>query len=146
MQMRGDPARGSVVFRRAATGCIGCHQVGREGIGLGPNLGEIGAKLGKEALYDAIVDPSAGISFGYEAWLLTLRDGEEVLGLIASETDGEVALRMAGGQVLRYRKSEILKREKQAQSIMPAGLQDTMASEDFADLLAYLLSLKPQVP
>lgn len=146
LQMAGDPGRGAIVFRRPATGCIACHQIGREGVEFGPNLGEIGAKLGKEALYDAIVEPSSGISFGFEAWLLTLRDGDEVLGLISSETDQEVAVKVPGGQVLRYRKTEILKRDKQAQSIMPAGMQDALSAQDFADLLAYLSSLKPRSP
>ena len=146
LQLEADPGRGAAVFKRAATGCIACHQVGQEGVEFGPNLGEIGGKLGKEALYDAIADPSAGISFGYEAWLLTLRDGDEVLGLISSETDQEVAMKVPGGQVLRYRKTEIVKRDKQAQSIMPAGMQDSMSAQDFADLLTYLASLKPRRP
>lgn len=146
LQLAGDPARGAMVFRRPATGCMACHQIGREGVEFGPNLGEIGAKLGKEALYDAIVEPSSGISFGFEAWLLTLRDGDEVLGLISSETDQEVALKVPGGQVLRYRKAEILKRDKQAQSIMPAGMQEALSAQDFADLLTYLSSLKPRSP
>jgi putative heme-binding domain-containing protein len=125
---------------------MACHQIGREGVEFGPNLGEIGAKLGKEALYDAIVEPSSGISFGFEAWLLTMRDGDEVLGLIASETDQEVAVKVPGGQVLRYRKAEIVKRDKQAQSIMPAGMQEALSAQDFADLLTYLSSLKPRSP
>lgn len=146
LQLAGDPARGAMIFRRPATGCISCHQIGREGVEFGPNLGEIGAKLGKEALYDAIVEPSSGISFGFEAWLLTLRDGDEVLGLISSETDQEVAVKVPGGQVLRYRKTEIVKRDKQTQSIMPAGMQDALSAQDFADLLTYLSSLKPRSP
>jgi putative heme-binding domain-containing protein len=102
--------------------------------------------LGKEALYDAIVDPSAGISFGFEAWLLTLRDGDEVLGLISSETEQEILMKMQGGQSLRFRKVDVIRREKQLQSIMPTGLHEGLSAQDFADLLAYLASLKPVAP
>src|SRR5262249_705154 len=61
---KGDAAKGAEVFRRETVGCIKCHQVNGEGIDFGPNLSEIGTKLAKEAIYEAILDPSAGISFG----------------------------------------------------------------------------------
>lgn len=146
LQMAGDVRRGAEIFRRPGLACLTCHQVGREGADFGPRLGEIGGKLGKEALYDAIMDPSAGISFGYEAWLVGLRDGEEVLGLISSETDTELVLKVAGGQVLRYPKSEVLRRDKQVPSVMPAGLHEGLSAQDFADLLTYLAALKPVAP
>ena len=146
LQMAGDVRRGADIFRRPGLACLTCHQVGKEGADFGPRLGEIGGKLGKEALYDAIIDPSAGISFGYEAWLVGLKDGEEVLGLISSETDMELVLKVAGGQVLRYPKSEVLRRDKQVQSVMPAGLQEGLSAQDFADLLSYLAALKPVAP
>ncbi len=146
LRIAGDVARGSQVFRRGSASCLTCHQVGREGVDFGPRLTEIGGKLGKEALYDAIVDPSAGISFGFEAWLLTLRDGDEVLGLISSETEQEILMKMRGGQSLRFRKADVIRREKQLQSIMPTGLHEGLSAQDFADLLAYLASLKPTAP
>jgi len=146
LRIAGDVARGSQVFRRGSASCLTCHQVGREGVDFGPRLTEIGGKLGKEALYDAIVDPSAGISFGFEAWLLTLRDGDEVLGLISSETEQEILMKMQGGQSLRFRKVDVIRREKQLQSIMPTGLHEGLSAQDFADLLAYLASLKPVAP
>lgn len=146
LQMAGDVRRGAEIFRRPGLACLTCHQVGKEGADFGPRLGEIGGKLGKEALYDAIIDPSAGISFGYEAWLVGLKDGEEVLGLISSETDMELVLKVAGGQVLRYPKSEVVRRDKQVQSVMPAGLHEGLSAQDFADLLTYLAALKPVAP
>lgn len=146
LRLGGDVARGSQVFRRGSASCLSCHQVGREGVDFGPRLTEIGAKLGKEALFDAIVDPSAGISFGFEGWLLTFRDGEELLGLIASETEKEIVMKVPGGQILRYRAAEVIRREKQVQSIMPSGLHEGLSTQDFADLLAYLASLRPAAP
>lgn len=142
VKLPGDIKRGAAVFRRADVGCINCHQVNGEGVDFGPKLSEIGAKLGKDALCEAILDPSAGIAFGYEAWSLTLKNGDEVFGLIASETEDELALKAQGGNVTRYKKSDIAKREKQALSVMPAGLQQNLTTQDFADLLEYLSSLR----
>jgi putative heme-binding domain-containing protein len=142
--LKGDTVRGAEVFRREIVGCNKCHQVNGEGTDFGPNLSEIGGKLGKDALYESILDPSAGISFGYEAWQLELKNGDEAFGLIVSETADELALKVAGGIINRYPKAEILKRQKQKLSIMPAGLQQTMSKQDLVDLVEYLTSLKPK--
>jgi len=138
----GDITNGAAVFRSDIVGCIKCHQVNGEGIDFGPNLSEIGTKLGKDALYQAILEPSAGISFGFEAWQIELKNGEEAYGLIANETPEEVSVKSVGGVLTRYKKSEILKTTRQKLSIMPAGLQQTMSTQELVDLVEYLASLK----
>jgi len=143
VKLKGNPVTGAEVFRRGAVGCIKCHQVKGEGTDFGPNLSEIGAKLGKDALYESILDPSAGISFGYEAWQLELKNGENAYGLLVSETEQELALKTIGGIVTHYKKSEIVKREKQKLSIMPSGLQQGMSRQELVDLVEYLTTLKP---
>lgn len=142
LKIPGDVRRGAAIFRRADVGCVNCHQVGAEGVDLGPKLTEIGGKLGKEALTEAILDPSAGISFGFEAWAIELKNGDEASGIIASETEEEIVLKIATGAASRHKKADIAQREKQKLSIMPAGLQQNMSTQDFADLLEYLASLK----
>jgi putative heme-binding domain-containing protein len=142
LKMNGDPTRGATVFRRDNVGCVKCHQVHGEGVDFGPNLSEIGTKLGKDALYESILDPSAGISFGYEAWQLELKNGDEAYGLISSETEDEVVIKAVGGVSTHYRKTDIAKRTKQKLSIMPAGLQQNMSAQELVDLVEYLTSLK----
>ena len=102
----------------------------------------MGTKLGKDALYESILEPSAGIAFGYEAWLLTLKTDDEVFGLIASETETEITLKAPGGVLSSYRKSDVVKRDKQALSVMPAGLQALLNTRELVDLVEYLSSLK----
>jgi putative heme-binding domain-containing protein len=143
---KGDPQKGAAVFRRETVGCFKCHQINGEGVDFGPNLSEIGTKLAKDALYVSIRDPSAGISFGYEAWLLDFKNGDDALGLIVSETKDALALKAVGGLVTRYNKSEIARRTKQKLSIMPAGLEQTMSTDDLVDLVEYLSSLKKRAP
>jgi len=142
VKMQGDPKKGEAVFRSETVGCAKCHQVNGVGIDFGPNLSEIGTKLAKEAIYEAILDPSAGISFGFEAWQIELKNDDEAYGLIVSETPDEVALKAVGGVVTRYKKSDIAKRTQQKLSIMPAGLEKTMSLTDLVDLVQYLSSLK----
>jgi putative heme-binding domain-containing protein len=130
------------VFRRPEVNCLGCHQVGAEGANFGPRLTEIGAKLGKEALAQAILEPDAGVSFGFETWRIELED-EELLGLISSETQGELTLKTQGDQVRRISTAEIGAREKRPPSLMPSGLHQSLSAQEFADLLEYLSSLRP---
>jgi len=109
---------------------------------LGPNLSEIGTKLGKDALIEAILEPSSGISFGYEAWNFTLKSGDEVYGLIASETADEITLKNIGGIITRLKKSDLALRQQSKLSIMPAGLQAAMTAQELVDLVEYLATLK----
>lgn len=141
LKRKGDVEKGKALFAGKAT-CATCHQVQGQGVNFGPDLTQVGTKLGKDALYEAILDPSAGISFGYESWLLVLKSGDEAFGLIASETETDLSIKAPGGVVTSYKKSEIEKRERQKLSVMPAGLQATMTVQEFVDLIEYLASLK----
>lgn len=138
----GNAAVGEKFFFAANPGCANCHVVRGRGMELGPNLTEIGTKLGKDALYQAILEPSAGISFGFEAWTFTLKDGEDAYGLIASETAEEVALKTVGGIITRLKKSEISARQQSKLSIMPAGLAEAIPLQDLIDLVEYMTTLK----
>ena len=142
VNMKGDPSNGQKVFSSPTVGCANCHQIKGVGIDFGPNLSEVGSKLGKDALYEAILEPSAGISFGFEAWQLQLKSGNEAYGLIVSETPDEVAVKAVGGIVSHYSKSEIVGREQMKLSLMPLGLQQAMTTQELVDLVEYLSSLK----
>src|SRR5919197_2924165 len=41
----------------ASSGCLGCHKIGENGNTLGPNLTEIGDKLGKDAIARTLENP-----------------------------------------------------------------------------------------
>jgi ubiquinol-cytochrome c reductase cytochrome b subunit/menaquinol-cytochrome c reductase cytochrome b/c subunit len=43
----------------ASSGCLGCHKVGDNGNTLGPNLTEIGDKLGRDAIARTLVNPTS---------------------------------------------------------------------------------------
>ena len=142
MARKGDITHGESMFFSQQVNCSGCHQVNGRGVEFGPRLSEIGAKLGKDALYVAVLDPNAGISFGYETWQIELKNGDEASGLLASETEEDVIIKAGGGISLRYKKSEISRREKLKTSSMPTGLEQAMSTQDLVDLIEFLSSLK----
>ncbi|MCC6235030.1 MAG: c-type cytochrome [Verrucomicrobiales bacterium] len=139
---RGDAARGQAVFRSEQAACIKCHRVGGEGVDYGPALTQIGTKLGKQALYESIIDPSAGIAFGFEGWSIETRAGDEVFGLLASETPTELAIKQQSGVVLRLPLTEVANRRQQQLSVMPAGLAQLLSVEDLVHLVEYLTTLQ----
>lgn len=42
----------------ASSGCLGCHKIGENGNTLGPDLSEIGDRLGKDAIARTLVNPT----------------------------------------------------------------------------------------
>jgi putative heme-binding domain-containing protein len=137
----GDAPAGRAVFERT---CAACHVAGRTGTDFGPALTEIGDKLPKSGLLVAILDPSAGIGFGYEGWTIKTRDGQQLVGLISSETDDEVLMKLVGGIQRRVPKSTIADRKRVDASLMPHGLERTMSEADLVNLVEYLSTLRRQ--
>ena len=142
LRMKGDVVNGSRLFTNASPGCVNCHVIHGRGTEFGPNLSEIGTKLGKDAILESILEPSAGISFGFEAFNFSLRNGDEVYGLLASETAEEVMVKSVGGIITRLKKDQIVSRQQSKVSIMPAGLPAALTPQELMDLVEYLASLK----
>jgi putative heme-binding domain-containing protein len=142
LKMKGEAANGEKVFFRAESACSTCHQIKGKGTEVGPALSEIGTKLGKEAIVESILEPSAGISVGYEASQVELKSGDEAYGLVISETDEEIALKDLKGIVAHYKRSDIARQDKLTTSIMPAGLQQTMSAQELVDLVEFLSALR----
>jgi putative heme-binding domain-containing protein len=134
----GDAPAGRAVFTRT---CAACHLAAGTGTDFGPALTEIGDKLPKSGLLLAILDPSAGIAFGYEGWSIRTNDGQQLVGMITSETDDEVAMKLIGGIQRRVPKSTIVERKRMDASLMPQGLERTMTETDLTNLVEYLSSL-----
>ncbi len=133
----GIPERGRNIFVQH---CQTCHQIGSEGNRFGPELTQIGSKMSRDGLFRSIIFPNDGVSNGYESTLLTLTDGSQVMGIIASETDDEITLNQPGGVFNKYAKSGIKTRERSAQSMMPEFAR-AMARQELIDLVAYLATL-----
>ena len=133
----GNPRRGRTVFK---THCSQCHSTKADSGVLGPGLGDIGAKLSRAALFEAILHPSAGISKGYEAVAVALSDGTKHVGRILDETPRAVRLRTADGLTLMVARDRIQSQTPFELSLMPE-LQQVMTREELVDLVAFLQSL-----
>jgi putative heme-binding domain-containing protein len=139
----GDAVRGKELFATTAN-CAKCHKVKGEGKEVGPDLSEIGTKLSKEAMYLSILDPSAGVSFNYETWLVRSFDGTVLTGILVSQTDEAVELKTAEAIVHKLAKDDVEQMKKSPQSIMPADIQKLLKAQDLVDIVEYLATLKKQ--
>jgi putative heme-binding domain-containing protein len=139
----GDPARGRSLFHdRDALGCVKCHRVGGDGGDVGPDLSTIGAQSDRAKLAESILYPSRSIREGYQQVAAATADGRVLAGLVRAESADTLTLRDADGKDHAISKAEIEERTTAAASLMPEGLQDDLSLQDFADLIAYLESLK----
>ncbi len=53
-------------------GCLACHKLGDQGNALGPALTDVGARRDADYIREAILDPAADISAGYEPFAGTM--------------------------------------------------------------------------
>ncbi len=134
LQLAGDAARGKVVFAQA---CISCHKLDGIGLELGPDLRSV-AQHDAEKLFNSILDPSAIIEPGFMAYHCTLHNGEQLYGVIATETSASLTFKMAGNLTKSVLRSEIASLKSTGASLMPDGLEAVLTPQSLADLIAYL--------
>jgi putative membrane-bound dehydrogenase-like protein len=137
--LKANTVKGQAVYMN---NCASCHMVNNKGLDFGPALSGIGSKLPKEALLDAILHPSAAISFGYEGWEIKMKDGSTIAGIIVSKTDKEVEMRFPGGGKIKINRSNIVDMKEMKESMMTADLHQSLSNQQMADLIGYLTGLK----
>ena len=127
---------GAQVFKQT---CAVCHLIGGQGMTIGPQLDGAGNR-GAERLIEDILDPSRNVDPAFRVTLFTLKNGEVESGLIRREEGETVVVADGTGKEHSIPKSQITERRQSALSLMPENLADTIKSEDFNHLIAYLLS------
>ncbi|MDA0378841.1 MAG: heme-binding protein [Bacteroidetes bacterium] len=124
--------------------CRACHVMGGRGGLVGPDLSQVGTRIGRWALVRTITSPSETISDQFAATLLTMHDGRTVSGMLVQESDEAVELSLnafaPGQNNLSVPKADIATQEFSPISVMPARLIDRLNGQEVMDLLAFLLS------
>lgn len=140
----GDAARGRKIFyENPAVACTRCHQIGNDGGGnAGPKLDGLATRAVREHLLESIVLPNQQITPGFEAALITRKNGETLAGTVKSETATEVVLlNPEDGSDIRILKSDIVTREK-GPSGMPEGFATLLSRQELRDVVEFLGTLK----
>ncbi|MBS0263502.1 MAG: CehA/McbA family metallohydrolase [Planctomycetes bacterium] len=138
----GDAARGKRVFESQTAGCQKCHPFAGEARKAGPELTYIGDKLSRDQLIQAVLEPSATVHPDFGTVVVTTHDGKVHAGVLIQRTAESLQFYDAEGKPQQIPLAQIEQEKRVAESLMPAGIHKQVPPDQFADLIAYLGSLK----
>jgi putative heme-binding domain-containing protein len=135
LDLKGDAIKGHDLYLAR---CASCHRLGNEGHALGPDLATV-KNMGKEKLLTNILDPNREVAANFTAYVVESTDGDQQIGLIASETPATVTLKMAYAQEITLPRAEIKSLRSANLSMMPEGLEQDLTPQQLADLLEFIM-------
>lgn len=135
----GDPGNGEEMF---AYTCADCHRINDIGGEVGPDLSAISSK-GLNFIAESILKPAQRITAGYETFVVVENDGRKTTGIKSRETDSEIDITKANGEVVTIAMSNIAEiTEDELASLMPQDLTEALTVKDYQDVLAYMMMQK----
>lgn len=137
LSLTGNPSRGHELYARR---CISCHRAGTEGSAVGPDFTTV-KNAGKEKLLLNILDPNREVAPQYLSFLIETKDGQSVLGIVASDQPAGITIRQAFGRETVMSRAQIRRMSSQGQSLMPEGLEEKLTPQDLADLISFVESV-----
>ena len=144
---RGDAESGRKLFHNdKRTQCSMCHRADESGGVVGPDLSKIGGKFDRPHLIESLLNPSKQIVEGYRTSVIVGEDGRTYSGIVKSRNDQHVTIVDAANNSIELEIAGIEEEVETSVSMMPTGLADALSAEEFADLLAYLETLRTGKP
>jgi putative heme-binding domain-containing protein len=132
----GNPIAGRQVFELRS--CHRCHQQSGH---LGPELKGAIARMSRDDLFTAILDPNLEVSPTYMTTLIATESGQVYHGLVVYESPESTLLQTGPDTTVRITSTEAAAMRPSSQSLMPTGLLDPLTDQQVADLYAFLKSL-----
>ena len=137
----GNARNGRNIFLYNSTAqCVRCHSLGDETGTVGPPLRQIGANLSREELLQALIEPSARLAPGYGSVKITLKDNQEVTGILLEETASELILKTAEAEPMEIPVSRISKRQNLPSGMPP--MRTLMSKREIRDVIEFLANQK----
>jgi putative heme-binding domain-containing protein len=134
-----DAARGEAVYQKA--GCVDCHRIAGVGARTAPDLTDIGLRRRPSQILRSLRDPNSGMMPINRPITIDTNDGRTIKGRRFDEDTFSVRLIDNRDQLLSIPKSEIRRYDIGQTSDMPS-FRGKLTDDEFADLMAYLVSLK----
>ena len=138
----GNADQGKEIFFGKKAACGSCHRIAADGGRVGPDLTKIGGIRKPEDLLEAVVLPSATFAREYRPYLILTTEGKVLIGIISQQSADSVTLRTADLKEIRIARDDIDEMKESPTSIMPKGFDKLLSTQELADLLAYLRTLK----
>jgi PQQ-dependent dehydrogenase (methanol/ethanol family) len=125
--------------------CSSCHMVSGRGKPVGPDLSNVARELTVDEIREALLDPSAHITPGYESVTVELRNGQTVHGFARSRSNSEIVLQDLKGEFHPIEQSEISRLREETESAMPPVQASPGELQGLLAYLAGLTGVKPGV-
>lgn len=139
-QVPGNSIRGQALFE--GTGhCTSCHRVGETGSALGPNLTAAGAQLTVDQLRKSLLDPDPTVPTEYRRYRIITRDGKAISGRLLNQDPYSLQMIDSDNRLVAFERSELREWGFMQTPPMPS-YSGTLNTDELADVLAYLSSLK----
>ena len=139
----GNPTHGKALFSDLkGLACVKCHVADQPGGAIGPNLAGIATMYPRAELITSVLAPSARIFSGYEAVTVATNDGRVLTGIVKSDNASGLEIEDADGKRVKLAPAAVEERKTSDVSLMPSGIVEGVSPQDFADLIAYLETLK----
>ena len=134
-EMAGNAENGKKVFE---ANCTTCHIIKDvKGVEFGPNLSTLKSRNAMSIVTE-IINPNNSIADKYGQWEVEKTDGTRLTGIITSENNQSIALKLMGGTVQNIEKTRIKSKRDMRVSAMPNGLEGNINLKAMADLIAYI--------
>lgn len=135
---KGDIRRGHAVFYSSKAACAACHRLGFAGGTSGPELTHVGETRTERDLLESILFPSLSFVRSYEPVLIITQDGKTINGVVRDENAQEYVVATGPDQTVRVPRADVEQMQPSTVSIMPAGLDKQLTTQELADLVAFL--------
>ena len=136
----GDAGRGKAVYDSKGA-CARCHRVGTQGSRAAPDLSDIGAVRSASSLLRSLTDPNSQMMPINRPVRAVTRDGKVINGRRLNEDTYTVQLLDDQEKLVSLVKADLREYTILTASPMPSFAR-TLTSDEVADMVAYLLSLK----
>ncbi len=131
---KADQSKGRMIFTAA---CGACHKMYGQGGAIGPELtGSDRRNL--KYLLENILDPNAVVPADFRVSIFHLKDGRTLSGVVPEQTERTLTIQTPAER-LTLERTQIVKQEQMAQSLMPEGLLAALGEENVLNLIAYLM-------
>ena len=97
----------------------------------------------RSELLQHILQPSLKIEDKFATYAVVTNAGRVLTGLLVEKTDQQLILKTAEKRIVRVAIGEIDEMRTSKLSLMPAQILSDLTAQEAADLVAFLLSLRP---
>jgi putative membrane-bound dehydrogenase-like protein len=141
LSLKGESKSGENIFKK---NCSACHQVGKTGKEIGPNLM---TTLDKDSsmFITHIMDPNRYVPPNYIQYIIVDLNGKIWTGMISEQTATSITLKEDKDKTHTILLNQIDEMTSTGKSLMPEGLEKELTLQNMSDLIAFLNKHKKQL-